>query len=84
MSAFLQAEELGTPLADALVDISSEIRRERAQQVRRAAARAQPKIAMVGTTHDSSGYLDSYTWKHDFDEYCSWNWKLKCITKKFP
>ena len=50
VSAFLQAEELGTPLADALVDISSEIRRERAQQVRRAAARAQPKIAMVVTT----------------------------------
>lgn len=50
LSAFLQAEELGTPLADALVDISSEIRRERAQQVRRAAARAQPKIAIVVTT----------------------------------
>ena len=50
VSAFLQAEELGTPLADALVDISSEIRRERAQQVRRAAARAQPKIALVVTT----------------------------------
>ena len=50
VSAFLQAEELGTPLADALVDISSEIRRERAQQVRRAAARAQPKIAIVVTT----------------------------------
>ena len=50
VSAFLQAEELGTPLADALVDISSEIRRERAQQVRRAAARAQPKIAIVVST----------------------------------
>ena len=50
VSAFLQAEELGTALADALVDISSEIRRERAQQVRRAAARAQPKIAIVVTT----------------------------------
>ena len=50
VSAFLQAEELGTPLADALVDISAEIRRERAQQVRRAAAKAQPKIAMVVTT----------------------------------
>lgn len=50
VSAFLQAEELGTPLADALVDISTEIRRERAQQVRRAAARAQPKIALVVTT----------------------------------
>lgn len=50
VSAFLQAEELGTPLADALVDISTEIRRERAQQVRRAAAKAQPKIATVVTT----------------------------------
>ena len=50
VSAFLQAEELGTPLADALMDISSEIRRERAQQVRRAAAKAQPKIATVVTT----------------------------------
>lgn len=50
VSALLQAEELGTPLADVLGDISSEIRRERAQQVRRAAARAQPKIALVVTT----------------------------------
>lgn len=49
VSAFLQAEELGTPLAEALGDISAEIRRERAQQVRRAAARAQPKIALVVT-----------------------------------
>lgn len=49
VSALLQAEELGTPLADALVDISTEIRRERAQQVRRAAAKAQPKIALVVT-----------------------------------
>ena len=50
VSAFLQAEELGTPLLMLSWTFSSEIRRERAQQVRRAAARAQPKIAIVVTT----------------------------------
>lgn len=49
VTALLQAEELGTPLADALRQISAEVRRERAQQVRRAAAKAQPKVSIVVT-----------------------------------
>lgn len=49
VTALLQAEELGTPLADALRQISAEVRRERAQQVRRAAAKAQPKVSVVVT-----------------------------------
>lgn len=50
VTALLQAEELGTPLAQALTDIAAEIRRERAQQVRRAAAKAAPKVSLVVTT----------------------------------
>lgn len=50
VTALLQAEELGTPLADALVDISKEARRESAQQVRQAAAKAQPRVSLVVTT----------------------------------
>ncbi|MDO4242966.1 MAG: type II secretion system F family protein [Actinomyces sp.] len=49
VGALLQSEELGTPIADALVSITSEIRKERAQEVRRAAARAQPKVTLVAT-----------------------------------
>lgn len=49
VTALLQAEELGTPLADALTDISREARRERAQQVRQAAAKAQPRVSLVVT-----------------------------------
>lgn len=49
VGALLQSEELGTPIADALVSITSEVRRERAQEVRRAAARAQPKVTLVAT-----------------------------------
>lgn len=50
VTALLQSEELGTPIGDALSSIVKEIRRERAQQVRRAAAKAQPKVALVATT----------------------------------
>ncbi|OLO70556.1 type II secretion system F family protein [Actinomyces oris] len=50
VTALLQSEELGTPIGDALASIVKEIRRERAQQVRRAAAKAQPKLALVATT----------------------------------
>lgn len=50
VTALLQSEELGTPIGDALTSIVKEIRRERAQQVRRAAAKAQPKVALVATT----------------------------------
>ncbi len=49
VTALLQAEELGTPLEDALRQISKEVRRERAQQVKRAAAKAQPKVSSVVT-----------------------------------
>ena len=49
VTALLQAEELGTPLADALRQISAEVRRERAQQVRRAAAKAMPQVSVVVT-----------------------------------
>lgn len=49
VTALLQAEELGTPLVDALQDISAEIRRARAQSVRQAAAKAQPKVSLVIT-----------------------------------
>ena len=35
---------------NALTSIVKEIRRERAQQVRRAAAKAQPKVALIATT----------------------------------
>lgn len=49
VGALLQSEELGTPIADALVSITTEIRRERAQGVRRAAAKAQPKVTLVAT-----------------------------------
>ena len=50
VTTLLQSEELGTPIGDALASIVKEIRRERAQQVRRAAAKAQPKVALVATT----------------------------------
>lgn len=49
VTALLQAEELGTPLASALQEISAEVRRQRAQQVRQAATKAQPKVSIVVT-----------------------------------
>ena len=50
VTALLQSEELGTPIGEALTSIVKEIRRERAQQVRRAASKAQPKVSLVATT----------------------------------
>jgi integral membrane protein len=47
--ALLQSEELGTPIADALQSIVKEIRRERAEQVRQAAAKTAPKVAFIAT-----------------------------------
>ena len=47
--ALLQSEELGTPIADALHSIVKEIRRERAEQVRQAAAKTAPKVAFIAT-----------------------------------
>lgn len=50
VTALLQSEELGTPLEEALKQIAQEVRRQRGQQVRRAAAKAQPKVSLVVTT----------------------------------
>lgn len=47
--ALLQSEELGTPIADALQSIVKEIRSERAEQVRQAAAKTSPKVAFIAT-----------------------------------
>lgn len=49
VTALLQSEELGTPLEEALRQISQEVRRERGQQVRRQAAKSQPKVSLVVT-----------------------------------
>ncbi|MDQ1306184.1 MAG: tight adherence protein [Actinomycetota bacterium] len=49
VSAMLQAEELGTPLAKALMDIAAEVRRESAQEARQKAAKAGPKVSLVVT-----------------------------------
>ncbi|TWP35948.1 type II secretion system F family protein [Leekyejoonella antrihumi] len=47
VSAFLQSEELGAPLADTLNTIASDMRRGAAQRMRRKAARASPQITLV-------------------------------------
>jgi tight adherence protein C len=49
VTALLQAEELGAPLATALADISQDMRRESAQWAKRKAQRATPRITMVTT-----------------------------------
>lgn len=49
VTALLQSEELGTPIGDALQAIVKEIRRERAEQVRRAAAKAAPKVSLAAS-----------------------------------
>lgn len=49
VTILLQSEELGTPLEQALKQIAQEMRRKRAQQVRQAAAKAQPKVSIVVT-----------------------------------
>ena len=47
VTALLQAEELGAPLAQALNEISVDIRREAAQWARRRAQKVNPRITMV-------------------------------------
>jgi tight adherence protein C len=47
VSAFLQAEELGVPLADALVDLAKDMRRDSAQRARRRAQNAVPRVSLV-------------------------------------
>ncbi|WP_418277918.1 type II secretion system F family protein [Isoptericola jiangsuensis] len=49
VTALLQAEELGVPLADALTAIAADVRREHAQVTRQRAAKAAPKISLVVT-----------------------------------
>ena len=47
VAAQLQAEELGTPLADALASIAADTRRMAAQTARRRAQRAAPRITLT-------------------------------------
>jgi tight adherence protein C len=47
VSAFLQAEELGAPLATTLNNIALDMRRESAQAARRKAARTVPRVTLV-------------------------------------
>jgi tight adherence protein C len=47
--ALLQAEELGTPLTEALEQIAVEMRRSTAQRERQGAARTSPRVALVVT-----------------------------------
>lgn len=49
VTALLQAEELGAPLSDTLVDLAVDMRRSAAQEARRRAARAGPRITLVVT-----------------------------------
>lgn len=49
ITAFLQAEELGTPLTGFLESYSTELRRTSGQRARTAAARANPKISLILT-----------------------------------
>lgn len=50
VTALLQAEELGSSLADTLADIAVDMRREFQQDARRHAAQAAPRIGLVVTT----------------------------------
>jgi len=47
VTAIQQAEELGAPLSDTLVDISRDMRRADAQYMRRKAQRMNPRVTMV-------------------------------------
>lgn len=47
VTAFLQAEELGAPLADTLRQIALDMRRDSAQRMRRKAAQTAPRVSLV-------------------------------------
>lgn len=47
VSALLQSQELGAPLAESLRQIAEDMRRESAQRQRRAAAKTAPKVTLV-------------------------------------
>jgi tight adherence protein C len=49
VTALLQAEELGVPLAEALADIAKDVRREHAAAVRQTGAEAAPAVSLVVT-----------------------------------
>lgn len=50
VAAQLQAEELGVPLSDALSNIAADTRRAAAQEARRRAHRATPRISLIAAT----------------------------------
>lgn len=47
VTAFLQSDELGAPLVDALNQIAVDMRREHAQRMRRKAAQVAPRVTLV-------------------------------------
>src|SRR5215470_1529283 len=49
VTAILQAEELGAPLADTLNQLARDMRREFSQQARRRASRAAPRVSLIIT-----------------------------------
>jgi tight adherence protein C len=49
VTAFLQAEELGAPLAQTLNRIAADMRRESAQRQRRLAAQVSPRVTLVSS-----------------------------------
>ncbi|SEG43582.1 tight adherence protein C [Thermomonospora echinospora] len=49
VTAILQAEELGAPLASALIGIAQDMRRESAQWAKRKAQRVTPRVTLVTT-----------------------------------
>jgi tight adherence protein C len=49
VTAYLQAEELGAPLADTLNQIASDMRRATAQRMRQHASKIEPRISLVMT-----------------------------------
>lgn len=49
VTAFLQSDELGAPLVEALNQIAIDQRRDHAQRMRRQAARVAPRVALVTT-----------------------------------
>ncbi len=50
VSSFLQAEELGVPLAEALRDLAADMRRDAFQRARRRAQNATPRVSLIVTT----------------------------------
>jgi len=50
VTALLQAEELGVPLADALGHLAEDMRRSFYQSARRRAAKAAPRVSLIVST----------------------------------